>query len=264
MPTYVQPHVSQFDHSTYAPSNCTPASLANGIAAVSGGLTLPTAGDVRKLVARREETNPGTPGWSLEDARLAASRMSIGLSVLSGEGWPRLRRERQQKGYVLLQGDSDQFGNGTCSGAFDGDHCIGIHPQTIGSRWWIDDPICAKGRWEEESVLLRYARKLEPTIRFAVLQASVPELSHFRLEIEAHATVRAYTLSVNPSGAKPGVIRDWSDYPWGAKASSAPCSGPKRLRYKTSYVTAVLVTQGIFAGKWVRVGDPYGTTVHEV
>ncbi len=45
----------------------------------------------------------------------------------------------------------------TISGAFDGDHCIGVHPATksVGgvTFWWIDDPLCPTGRWERASGL---------------------------------------------------------------------------------------------------------------
>lgn len=173
----VYPHVSQFDGSALAGENCTPASGANGAKAATGGAVAKTAAQIRALVARREETNPDTPGWSLPDLELAMGRLGVPFDNRTGHGWAALQAARAAGLYVVLQGDSDRFGDASCSGAFDGDHCIGVHPNTDGTRWWIDDPICPTGRWEEEATLRAYATKLYPTIRFGVFVKPVPKIA---------------------------------------------------------------------------------------
>ncbi len=182
---YVAPHVDQFDGSTFGDENCTPTTGANGANTTSGGKLNLTGASVRKLVARWEETNPATPGWSLPDLELAMSRVVSRTGVVAaefinrgGQGWTALMTALGLLQYVALQGDSDQFGNNTCSGAFNGDHCIGIHPATrvvFGRRQhWIDDPICPTGRWEFDSVIHNYAAKLNPNIQFGVWTHPVP------------------------------------------------------------------------------------------
>jgi hypothetical protein len=259
---YVQPHVSQFDGSAYAGSNCTPTSLANGIAAVTRGVSKPTGSRVRAVLARSEETNPATPGWSIPDADKAAARLGVAFDDLSGTGWQRLRTAHETGHYLIVQGDSDKFSNATCSGAFDGDHCIGIHPATLGSRWWIDDPICRDGRWEEQAVLMRYAQDLSPMIRFGQL-GKVPNVaeSGYRYNIKAYSTIRSYAMSVPPTSVSKGRITGWVDQTWGPRASSAPCGPVRQAVYKGTTVNVARVSAGVFAGQWCRVGVTYGTTV---
>ena len=96
------------------------------------------------------------------------SRLRVPFKNLSRSGWAAVQKAHGDGLYIVLQGDSDQFGNNTCSGAFNGDHCIGIRPETSGTRWLIDDPICPAPRWEEEAVIRRYAQKLSQTVNFAV------------------------------------------------------------------------------------------------
>lgn len=180
---YLNPHRTQFDGSPLENENCGPTSAANGANAATAGAYNHTGGYLRHLLPRSQETNPGTPGWSLEDLDHVMFRLGIGFEVRSGQGWGMLLTLLNQGHYVALQGDSDQFTNLTCSGAFNGDHCIGIHPATRvvdGLRQhWIDDPICKTGRWEFDYIIRRYATKLSANVRFGiwtkvVRKASIP------------------------------------------------------------------------------------------
>jgi len=175
MSYYLNRHISQFDGSAKQGSNCTPATGANGLAAVTGGTIVRTGAWVRGKVKPSEETNPLTPGWSLQDLDLAMSRVPTFFDIHGGEGWDKLLSAHRAGYYIALQGDSDVFGNSTCSGAFDGLHCIGIHPAENGPLWRIDDPICKAARWESPTVIRRYAEKLHYSILFGVF-ARVPIL----------------------------------------------------------------------------------------
>lgn len=178
---YVDPHRSQFDGSAYAGENCTPTSVANGANAATGGRVNKSGAQVRALVARSEETDPATPGWSIPDADLAASRLGVPFENRTGEGWAGVERAWAAGLYVVIQGDSDQFSNATCSGAFNGAHCIGGHPghRAVNgvTQHWIDDPICPGGRWESDYVIRRYAEKLAANIRFGVFTHAVPKVT---------------------------------------------------------------------------------------
>lgn len=174
-------HRSQYDEDcsyTTRVYGCVWTSLATGCDATSGGRFQPSPDKVHSMVARSEETDPNNPGWSLPDARLAASRLGFGFTNRTGDGWDTLIELSDQGHYILCQGDSDQFGSETCSGAFDGDHCIGIHPDhkvVNGVRFRkIHDPICGSSRYARESVLHRYASDLDINIRFGVFNGLVP------------------------------------------------------------------------------------------
>ena len=182
MPAYYTPtHWSQYAAGQSASTRrygCTWTSLANGIATITGGRYRPEPDDIHDLLPPSQETNPLTPGWSIPDAVKAAGRYGVQLQDRTGDGWAAVIEALNSGHYVVLQGDSDQFGSATCSGDFDGDHCIGINPSTRevdGHReWFVNDPICPGGRWERESVLRRYAEKLYAAIRFAVFTQRVP------------------------------------------------------------------------------------------
>lgn len=182
---YLNVHKTQFDGTYYEAENCTPTSGANGLAAISKGRINRSGGGVRTFVKRWEETNPATPGWSLEDLKLAVSRidrmydLKVTFIVKSGTGWGWLINYLNSGHYVVLQGDSDRFSNNTCSGKFNGDHAIGIHPaRTRASNGyylrWINDPICKTGRWEYEYVIKSYGQKLNYNLRYGVFTPSVP------------------------------------------------------------------------------------------
>lgn len=175
-------HNSQYQPGSSAitrTSGCTWTVGATGIAVVTGGGYTPTPDKIHGLVARSEETSPSTPGWSLDDLKLALSRFGMSFTIATGEGWAAVEQAVDERRFVVIQGDSDQFGNDTCSGAFDGPHCIGID----GSKrkvedgveyWWIHDPICPTGRWERKGVVRRYAEKLLSTVFFGWFNQRVP------------------------------------------------------------------------------------------
>lgn len=207
------PHVGQFDGSLYAGENCTPTSAANGINAVTGGKVRKTGGQVRNLVKRWEEVVPATPGWAIEDVDLAMRRLypPFPYEVRSGLGWDTLVKDHKSGLYLTVQGDSDQFSNSTCSGAFNGLHCIGISPITKTQNgeewWWIDDPICPIGRWEKRRVIYAYARKLSPSMRYGRFNTPVPRTPPAVLwGPDVPAAIRA----VNPSGWTVGRAVAWA------------------------------------------------------
>lgn len=176
---YVNPHRSQYDVGCSARtrrSGCTWTSGANGADASTGGVHSATPDQVLAEVRPAEETNPLSPGWSLRDLGLAMERMGVPFDVRSGSGWAGVRAAHDAGLYVVLQGDSDRFGNATCSGRFDGDHAIGVHPDELVGDWRIDDPICPSARYEAEATLRAYAAKLSPTILFGVFLLPVPRL----------------------------------------------------------------------------------------
>jgi hypothetical protein len=159
-------------------SGCTWTSGATGADASSGGRKDRTPDYIHSLVKLSEERNPKKPGWSLPDLALAMKRLGVGFEVRSGQGWAAVTAAHAGGHYIVLQGDSDQFGNETCSGKFDGDHCIGIRPVTTspGGKWLIDDPICPTDRYENPVTLRRYAEKLYVNVLFGVFTDRVPQM----------------------------------------------------------------------------------------
>lgn len=159
-------------------AGCTWTSAANGADAATSGRVNRTPDQVHALVKSSEETAATTPGWSLHDAKLALSRLGISSEIRTGQGWAAVEAAHRAGFYILVQGDSDQFGNGTCSGTFDGDHCVGVHPGTRTNpegtlEWYLDDPICPTGRWETPGTLRRYAAKFNAGISFLVVLPAV-------------------------------------------------------------------------------------------
>lgn len=201
---------TQFDGSAKAGSNCTPASVANGAREATDGAYDHSGGDVRRLVSTAEETNPKTPGWSLGDAALAMQRAGVPFQVRAGQGWTGVRAARAAGLMVVLQGDSDQFANSTCSGAFDGDHCVVIHPENNGTKWLLGDPICQVWRWEEESVIRSYAAKLNSAINFGVFLTPVRKLVEENHMAQLTITSTVPKEIVIPIGAK-ALLPDGSD-----------------------------------------------------
>ena len=181
MTLYLQPHQSQYQDGASAVtrhSGCTWTSGANGIAATTGGAKRPTPDQVHALLPNAEETNPGTPGWSIPDLVKALAKYGVPVEDRTGGGWTAVV-EAHAAHYIVLQGVSAVFAGTTCSGAFDGDHAIGVHPRSKVDPagdvwWWIDDPICTTGRWEREDVLRKYAEALWSSIRFAAFTGVVP------------------------------------------------------------------------------------------
>lgn len=156
---------------------CTWTSGAIGIDCATGGRKDPSPDYLHNLVKTSEQTDPGNPGWSLEDLDRAAARMGVGFEVRSGRGWTSLVTDHDRGLFIVLQGVSSVFSNETCSGAFNGAHAVGIHPDELGGKWRLHDPICRGYRYEYGSVLRRYAEALSRGIRYGVFTTPVPIVS---------------------------------------------------------------------------------------
>ena len=198
---YAGRHRTQYDGSPLAKQNCAPTTAANGSRAASGGRIDKSGGDVRALVAQSEETSPATPGWSLEDQALACRRLGVAFAITGG-GWVALQAAHDAGRFVSVPGDSDQFGDGTCSGAFDGDHSVGIHPGTAADGTWpLADPICPARRQEKPSVIRAYAEKLGGAgFRFGVFTDEVPK------EDEVIKAIKGEDWVPTVSGVPPNVV----------------------------------------------------------
>ena len=255
MAFYQGVHRSQFDGSPLAASNCAPASVANGLRSTTAGRVNLTGAQVRATVARSEETNPITPGWSLEDAVRGVSRIpgAPALVIRSGT-FPDMEARRRAGHFIIAVGDSDRFPDGTCSGAFDGDHAVGLHPN---GSIVLSDPICTAWRTETPAVIRAYAEKFAggPQLRWAEFVVPVPLVSvaapspRYRLVIATGTrAIATATLS------RAGCIAGWVNRPWSGNASSAPCKAPLiRRGCSAGRATVALVTAGAFAGKHVRI-----------
>lgn len=193
---YTNAHTQQTDPRWTTTTNrtgCTWTALTNGIDAVTHGERKPTPDRIHNLVPSWQESDPHTPGWSIPDADLAMARYGLPFRNLSGGRWEGIKFYHDKGLYLIVQGDSDQFGNNTCSGQFNGTHCIGLHPEEKrGHRapdggfvedpngeifWRVDDPICKHARYEKPSVLRDYAEKIDVRIRFGVFSDKVPHVN---------------------------------------------------------------------------------------
>lgn len=175
---YVNAHDSQYGAGASVRTRhqgCTWTSAGNGVDASTGGRKNPTPDQVLALVKPSEETNPTTPGWSLQDVDLAMSRLGVPFEVRTGDGWAALKAARAARQYVIVQGVSAVFSDRICSGAFDGPHCVGVHPKDDSEgRWRGDDPICTGARYYGETTLRRYAEAFNGSISFGVFTDPVP------------------------------------------------------------------------------------------
>ena len=183
MTLYLQPHQGQYQDGVSAVtrhSGCTWTSGANGAAATTGGARRPTPDQVHALLPSGQETSPGTPGWSIPDLVRAMAAYGVPVEDLSGHGWAAVEATHDSGRYIVLQGVSAAFDGTSCSGTYDGDHAIGVHPRSKLEAgvawWWVDDPVCSTGRWERETVLRKYAEALWSSVRFAAFTAHVPAL----------------------------------------------------------------------------------------
>ena len=212
MTRYRGKHRTQYDGSTYANQNCTCASGANGARCATGGRVDKSGADIRNLVKRTEETNPVSPGWSIQDLKLAMDRLKIPFEIRKGY-WSLVVKVLDSGRGVALQGDSDRFADNTCSGAFDGAHAVYVHPDKNGTKRLLGDPICRDWRWEEESVLRAYAQKLwGTTLTFGVFLDVVPEVpDDVGLKVYLEATKNLPWSSFGTAVLKSGPILRVSD-----------------------------------------------------
>jgi hypothetical protein len=264
--TYVNPHRSQYAAGQSAvtrSSGCTWTSVTNGANASTGGRVNKTPDQVKALVKASEETSPASPGWSIPDAVLACKRLGVPAEDRSGKGWHNALAALDGGQYILLQGDSDRFSNATCSGAFDGDHAIGIHPKKkfeAGLVWrWIDDPICQTGRWEKEITLRAYAEKLSAGVRFMVFLTKVPTTAYV-------APAPTVTLRYGGKKLTPRQVKKIA-VPSGRKAvrrkrptTSAPQSAPP-LANGTRWTASQVTTTGqLLSGSRKWYGNAKGNS----
>lgn len=171
-----------------AREGCVWTSLTNAIANAVGKVLSPDT--VHAQVKLSEEVNPKTPGWHLDDAALAARRLGYGFVNRSGSGFAQMRQASDNGFMVLLQGDSDQFSDDTCSGVFDGLHCIAVHPErNVAGEPLIYDPICKRFRYESWATLKRYADKLSVRTFWGQLMDQVARVDGLRLYPGARKTV---------------------------------------------------------------------------
>lgn len=254
---YLNDHDSQYDEwnsDRTKRDGCTWTSGANGADASTGGKRNPNPDQVLAKVARHEETSPSTPGWSMTDLALAMTRLGIGFRNGSGGTWSDVVGLLDAGYYVTLQGDSDQFGNATCSGQFDGDHCIGIHPyrESIGQRRQrIDDPICPAARLQTREELRQYAEKLArklgeyPRLRYGYFTTKVPRYE-WRVRVSPMSRFLVYTV-------KDGRIVSRRNETT-LRGFSAGCTEPDRypaLGLPQPSYELVKLTTGSRAGKYI-------------
>jgi hypothetical protein len=177
------PHQSQYQPGASAftrVNGCTWTTGANGARATTS--IRPTPDYVHSQVKRTEEENPNSAGWTIGDLDLAMQRLGVPFADRRRDGWAVVVNLHDAGYYLALQGDSDQFGPRTCSGDFNGDHCIGVHPEEDERGWWwIDDPICKTGRYESPVVLRHYAEKLHRNVLFGQFMTKVPKNTGLRL-----------------------------------------------------------------------------------
>ena len=273
---YLNAHRSQYaaDSDAYTRSaGCTPTSLANGIDAATEGKISRSGDSVMSLIPRAQEFNPSVPGWNLIDADRAAAKIGVPFDVRSGQGWSSVVAAHDAGLYVVLQGDSDRFADATCSGAFNGDHCIGVHPADNAGLWWIDDPICKGGRYESPDVLRAYASKLAPGINFGVL--TTPVRSYWPEQLgpkPAKATMWVETDELQrlfkPDGR--GVLRPYDAGP-PPQFQFTAWAGPNDMRTWAPGPASQVYARAVFRevlgpphrGSWIRVTDQ-GSTWHHL
>lgn len=276
MSYYVQPHVCQFDGSSDQGSACVPTSCANGVAASTGGARRPAGVTIHRLIPQSEESDPHVPGWSIVDADRAMAKIGIPFTIGdSSNGFDHLTASHNSGHYVILQGDSDHFSNATCSGAFDGDHCVGIHPrETVINgveHWWLDDPICKTGRWERPAVLKAYAADFAARVggwRWGQFDHIVPQTS-VAVPVPPAVTLRYGGVASHgtkiirvPAGRYANVrTRPTSAASLVAGRSGSPLNGGPRTLANGRKVEYFQVTRSgqLLAGSRVWYGDRSGT-----
>ncbi len=280
---FIAPHVSQLRR--YNPDasyrledmGCTPTSGTNGANTVTGRRM--DADFVLSQIRPWQETDPSTPGWSLSDLDHAMAKLGIGFEIRSGRGRNGVRDAWNHNLAVVMQGDSEEFNNETCSGKFNGDHCIVVYPcrKLIYGIWhrWIADPICATGRWERETEIWAYAENLNSGIRYGVFTkavAKVPPLpppdtstANHRAYFEHGAQVKVYSISTKGTILKQPNGMYYRIKPWNNADSSAPCTDPihRKTADGQSGATTVTVLKGYYVRDVIAVYSD-GVTVKEI
>lgn len=156
---------TQYDGGDLQNENCTAASLAMALHQVSEGRIDTTGSEVRALIARNDEVDPSTKGWALGDVdeaviRLTKQKKVAGIKRPGNHAWSRVVALRAEGHGIILQGHSSRFPNTSCSGKFDGEHCVYLPPLNHSDgRWRLGDPVCSTWRWEDPEILRQYAEK---------------------------------------------------------------------------------------------------------
>lgn len=259
---FLPPHRSQFDGSPLANQNCTPASGADGLAATTQGRISLSGGQLRSYLPRSDETNPETPGWSLQDLAEAIRRLpatwKVPVFTPHSGPWPEVMAALSAGFFIVLPGDSEEFADGTCSGAYNGDHAVGLHPLMAANPYIeLGDPICNSWRRESAAVLQRYAENLSgPRVRYGTFASPVPKTAPALYTLHIVEGTREI-LTANFSGS---CISSWTKRPWGGKASAAPCLATEyRKGCHSGGASIARVTAGAFAGQYVRIQLATGT-----
>lgn len=256
-------HLTQYDYApSTASSGCTWTAGTVGARIASGGTFTKTPDQVHELVDRQEETDPGTPGWSIPDLDRAMARAKVPFDNRSGQGFAAVESAVATGHVVVIQGDSDQFSNATCSGAFNGGHAITAGPArrfvAAGEQWWIHDSICRQGRWEYKAVIKRYAQKLNMGIRFGVFTTKVPKQNGWwPVWMPPPPSAATFSLTVQ-AGRKINLVDEYNryvrQYTVGPKGATWYGNGRKKLA--SGGLIGHLITGGL-AGNYI--GLAYGT-----
>lgn len=250
--TYQNEHESQYGADRSArtrSSGCTWTSGANGADYATQGRVDPEPDAVLAKVARTEETAPLSPGWSLPDLALAMRRLGVPFEDRSGAGWAGVRAAHAAGLGIVLQGDSDRFPDGTCSGAFDGDHAVfvpGAELDRADGAWRYDDPICPSARYAPEATLRAYAEKLAPAVRFGVFVSEVEVLTVTRYgpwTVDIAKGTQIYDLAGRP------------DIRAGGPRNDTPAPSETTIDGVT-YLVVVVNRSDVLQYELVRPGDP--------
>lgn len=144
----------------YGRFNCTAYSAAMAIDRATLGGTSITGQQVRAL-SNEPIPSPSSPGLDLGQVCAVASRLYIQLFDHRGESWANVIAALKAYRGVILQGDYDQMGAYSCQSTFRDDHAIYVnHIDGTGLKAYVDDPLCAAGKYIDLVTLQRYANKL--------------------------------------------------------------------------------------------------------
>ena len=213
----------------------------------SDGITLQQAKQAAKTVAGIDLVTPQTWHWA-EVLKHLSSATKPGLII---QGWynqiPRMYRFQLAADF----GHAMWAVNATAAGitVYDPlDPNTTHHGQTI--------PAVYVQRFLEE--LQRRTGAAALFVGYTPLQplTSPPPLK-YKLVIAANTPV---VSQANLSG---GCIASWTDHRWGATTvSTAPCGqAVSKPGCSSGSASIALVSAGVFAGMWVRIGSTYGTSV---
>lgn len=161
--TYRPRHQRQIvSNDPYGGVNCAAYSCAMAIERATMGGTLITGQQVRAL-SNEPIPDPSSPGLNIGQLVAVGRRLYVQIidKREDDDGWSEvIACLRAQRG-VILQGDYDQMGTYSCQKSFRGDHAVYVnHLDTTGTKAWMQDPLCATGKYVPLSVLKAYAEKL--------------------------------------------------------------------------------------------------------